>query len=419
MSSNGKLSIIIAAYNTNKQYLYKCVKSALNQTYADKEIIIVDDGSAVKIENYFSTNNQNIRIIYRSHRGLISARMSGLALISSDYFTFLDSDDWIESDYYENIMRGFENSRVDISIGGYVTEERDGRINHIFQKCDSKIMNKDNAIIEMFEAKNFNWSACDKIYRAKYKNLYANWWESSSYGEDSEFNWKAFNHANKVCFQPLYGYHYCMNPESMMHKKYNPEILATPRRHLRMISEANSLKLKDVLWNVYVDELISYEEMLYNENRLTVEFLEPIYHMINKVPARIIKEKISTDNRYRYFCRTPQQIISSRKRQVETIKKYGDYKKYIYGAGAIGQEIANLLKYLGIDFEGYIVSEKKNDSCEIAGKKVYSLNDISRNDNNTILLLALNENNTTEVINNIQKTNTYRWVNLGKYSFRY
>ena len=96
------VSIIIPVYNTEK-YLAETIQSALNQSYPDKEIIIIDDGSTDKslsIANSFK--NEHVRVFYQSNKGASSARNKGIAESKGDYIQFLDSDDLISPDKIKN-----------------------------------------------------------------------------------------------------------------------------------------------------------------------------------------------------------------------------------------------------------------------------------------------------------------------------
>lgn len=101
-----KISVIIPIYNVEK-YLEKCLKSVINQTYKDLEIICVDDCSpdnSNKIVQEYLKKDSRIKLIKREKNGgLSAARNSGLEIATGDYIYFLDSDDWIDLDYLEKM----------------------------------------------------------------------------------------------------------------------------------------------------------------------------------------------------------------------------------------------------------------------------------------------------------------------------
>lgn len=107
MKTNPLLSIIVPVYNTEK-YLYQCLDSLCSQTYQNIEIIVINDGSpdnCYKIMRNFSARDNRIIIIEKDNGGLSSARNAGIAHAKGEYVTFLDSDDWVDSNYYYELMK--------------------------------------------------------------------------------------------------------------------------------------------------------------------------------------------------------------------------------------------------------------------------------------------------------------------------
>ena len=92
------ISVVIPVYNV-ECYLKECLDSVLKQTYASKEILLVDDGSSDSsgiICNEYAARYSNIRVIHKENGGLSSARNRGIEESSGDWVIFLDSDDvWL------------------------------------------------------------------------------------------------------------------------------------------------------------------------------------------------------------------------------------------------------------------------------------------------------------------------------------
>lgn len=100
-----KVSVIIPVYNV-EQYLCRCVDSALGQTLADLEIILVDDGSpdgSPAICDAYAQADSRVKVIHKQNGGLASARNAGMQIAQGDYLFFLDSDDWLEPDGMERL----------------------------------------------------------------------------------------------------------------------------------------------------------------------------------------------------------------------------------------------------------------------------------------------------------------------------
>ncbi len=117
-----KLSVIVPVYNTEK-YLQQSIESIIGQTYKDIEVILVDDGStdnSGKICNQYAAAYDNFKVIHQENGGNFAARCRGAKEATGDYLTFMDSDDWIEEDMYEELMRVAVSKKSDIvTMGGY------------------------------------------------------------------------------------------------------------------------------------------------------------------------------------------------------------------------------------------------------------------------------------------------------------
>lgn len=101
------ISIIVPVYNIEK-YIEECVLSICNQTYKNLEIILVDDGSTDRsgiLCDALSQNDLRIKVLHKEHRGNAVARRDGVNKAQGKYIGFVDGDDWIEQDMYENLYR--------------------------------------------------------------------------------------------------------------------------------------------------------------------------------------------------------------------------------------------------------------------------------------------------------------------------
>ena len=102
-----KISVIVPVYNTEK-YLEKCLESIVNQTYQDFEVIIVNDGSTDNsreiIDKYIEKYPEKIKCINKQNGGLSSARNCGIEAATGDYIAFVDSDDYIDMQFFEQLL---------------------------------------------------------------------------------------------------------------------------------------------------------------------------------------------------------------------------------------------------------------------------------------------------------------------------
>ncbi|MFP9112556.1 glycosyltransferase family 2 protein [Flavobacterium sp. RHBU_3] len=114
------VSIIVPVYNV-EEYVEKCIQSVIGQTFADIEIILVNDGSldgSGKICDEYAKKDTRVVCIHKPNGGLSDARNVGLSHATAPYVSFVDSDDWIEPDFIECLYNGCVNNDVMISCCG-------------------------------------------------------------------------------------------------------------------------------------------------------------------------------------------------------------------------------------------------------------------------------------------------------------
>ena len=110
------ISIIVPVYNI-EEYLPRCVESILKQTYSNLELILVDDGStdtSGAICDEYAKKDQRIRVIHKKNGGSSSARNEGIKIALGEYLGFVDSDDYIEPQMYEKMVRAIKDTNCHI-----------------------------------------------------------------------------------------------------------------------------------------------------------------------------------------------------------------------------------------------------------------------------------------------------------------
>lgn len=118
MNKQPLISIIITNYNYAK-YISEAIESALNQSYSNVELIIINDGStddSMKIISQYQ-ENPTVRIIDRKNKGVIYTRNQGLREAGGDFVCFLDADDILQSDYIEKMFNTALKSGADVIYG--------------------------------------------------------------------------------------------------------------------------------------------------------------------------------------------------------------------------------------------------------------------------------------------------------------
>ena len=232
-----KITVIIPVYKV-EQYLRQCLDSVVNQTYRNLEIIIIDDGSpdnCPAICDEYGARDHRITVIHKKNSGLCAARNDGIKRATGDWITFVDSDDWCELDYYEQLLQGMGDHSPDIMCaGGKIAEYPfDARVEYTFTKpfyytqaCELKelmagviVWTKTNEG-EKRRVFGFPW---DKLYKTAFlrdNNLQFD--DSSRAWEDLWFNFQAFDKASSICGCSYVGYHYRQVATSIVNG-FNPD----------------------------------------------------------------------------------------------------------------------------------------------------------------------------------------------------
>jgi len=124
-----KVSIIIPVYNAEK-YLEECINSAMNQTYPDIEIIVVDDGSTDRSPEILKKYTNKIKIITKKQGGVASARNAGIKIATGDWIKLLDNDDVLYPNAVEDLIKEARNldKAKTLLYGNAVNIDSDGNI---------------------------------------------------------------------------------------------------------------------------------------------------------------------------------------------------------------------------------------------------------------------------------------------------
>lgn len=113
-----KISVLVPVYNAEK-YIEKCIKSIINQTYKDIEIVLIDDESkdnSLNIMKNLQKQDNRIKIVSIENKGVADARNSAIENATGKLLTFVDSDDTIDEDYLEIMYNNLKKYDADIAV---------------------------------------------------------------------------------------------------------------------------------------------------------------------------------------------------------------------------------------------------------------------------------------------------------------
>lgn len=212
------ISVIIPVYNV-EPYLRRCLDSVLAQTYKNLEIIVIDDGSpdySGMICDQYAQRDQRMKVIHQENGGLCAARNAGMKIATGKYIGFVDSDDWIAPEMYEELYRNLKEYDADIVSCSYfrVKPERDTT-----SRCDGEIhvYNRKQAMKEMISQFTIRTTFWNKLFRREmFDGL--EFPEGRTY-EGAILMHKVFDHAQKVVHVGRPYYYYFDNATSIINTR--------------------------------------------------------------------------------------------------------------------------------------------------------------------------------------------------------
>lgn len=225
-----KISVIMSAYNAQKT-ISRAIRSVLNQTYDDIELIVVNDCSTDNTEKIVKKYKDN-RIVYIKHDvnlGAGCARNTGIKNATGDYIAFLDSDDYYNKEYIQTMVDGTENGTFDIVSSGYIAIEGKHKKTKKPRACKSEGNNyiKDNSgTIHFLSVQLVRKELFDHVEYCKRRFI-----------EDSSTFVKLLYYAKNRNVLNYAGYNYVQNPESLIHsssqyKQYLYNLLCAKDTHI-------------------------------------------------------------------------------------------------------------------------------------------------------------------------------------------
>lgn len=294
MKKSLKVSIIIPVYKT-EEFLHRCVKSAVNQTYKNIEILLVDDGSpdsCPQMCDEWAKRDNRIKVIHKINGGLSSVRNVGVKVAEGDFVMHLDSDDWLELDAIDKLVK--EQIRTDADVvwgkalmhapeGNTILDEPHYKNKHEWLLCYSKLTG------------NIVMTCCRRIIRRSMlieNNIHAV--VGCNYAEDKVQMTQIAYYANSFSFIDDIVYHY---------NRLNEGSLTAQNRKKNFNTKAFCEEMGSILWieNFYADkEKVYHDEMVKAKLRLLKGKLESAIELKSPEGYVAVKRLIDDTNNLFY-----------------------------------------------------------------------------------------------------------------------
>ncbi len=216
------VSVLIPTYNS-ESWLSRCLDSIIKQSYTNIEILVYNDGSTdntADIIHRYATKDGRIRIIGTKRVGIAAARNILIDESNGQMAMFIDSDDWIESQTIEKLVKLIIEDNLDFCGCSMFYD--------YFNKTELLIANppggytiykRKDVVYQYLDLTQLHGSLCNKLIKTEIlkKNRFNTGWD---FAEDSSFLWKVLNVVNRVGLTSERLYHYCAHAESLSERNF-------------------------------------------------------------------------------------------------------------------------------------------------------------------------------------------------------
>lgn len=225
------ISVIVPVYNS-EEYLAQCIDSILAQTYTDFELILVDDGStdsSGKICDDYARGDNRVIVIHKENAGVSAARNDGIERAKGNYITFVDSDDYIDSNFLESSFIAIGEAASDLLICGYMIEVFNcGKLVKTYIRSAGDCKYTIKPLLEDMVTKLRNvhlGTPWGKLFKRNVVNRYKiRFRVDMDYGEDTYFVYQyldTFHDEMPVVFIEKAFYHYRLGDGNSLSQRYN------------------------------------------------------------------------------------------------------------------------------------------------------------------------------------------------------
>ncbi len=231
MKTNETISIIVPVYKV-EPYLRQCLDSIVNQTYKNLEILLIDDGSpdrCGKICDEYGETDDRIHVFHTENGGVSAARNFGLEKSTGQYIGFVDSDDWIEPDMFEVLLKKMKETDAEIAGCGLIRERSSGSTKY---ELEEEVIPSDDAVKRLVAGK-IRYEVWNKLcVRDMFRGVS---FPSGDVYEDVTTTTRLLHNAQSVAFSSRLLYHYRIRENS--------------------ISRTNSVRFLLDYWDAYYNQI--------------------------------------------------------------------------------------------------------------------------------------------------------------------
>lgn len=329
-----KVSVIVPIYNAEK-VLDRCIKSIINQTLCDFELILINDGSkdnSLNICKKYERQDKRIIIIDKNNEGCIATRRKGVEVSKSEYIMFVDADDWIDRRIIEILYNETIESNVDVTvcnmykiIGDRVfikKKNKSAYFNEVKVYSEEEI--RKDLVVAYIHGHPFPSSLCAKLYKRELLVSSGKYLNSISFfGEDLYYNLEIFLKANrvKILDKSLYFYRAGGNTSKYMSYLFN-DIVSGYKIQKEVIEEYYNDTKQQRLNGISIMLLNTFKTCLYNlfNSKHTQREMKELIKMY--VSNDCITESVNNEGSIKYFSR--EFLDAIRNKDTEYLYQLGE-----------------------------------------------------------------------------------------------
>lgn len=241
------ISIVVPVYKAEK-YLHRCVDSILSQTFADFEVLLIDDGSpdgSGLICDAYAEQDPRVRVFHKKNGGVASARELGVQNAKGEYIIHADSDDWVEPDMLEEMFRAARESNADMVICDYFVKKND---EESYAKQEPTALKPATIISDLLAGK-LNGFLWNKLIKSEcYEGIH--FVNEMTYGEDLLACLLILQRGCHVCHISKAFYHYdCDINNSSLTKRYDIKAYKSEKFLLQQVNKDVENEDLQKVWN--------------------------------------------------------------------------------------------------------------------------------------------------------------------------
>lgn len=331
------VTVIVPIYNVER-YLGKCIESIINQTYQNLQILLVNDGSTDhcgKICDDFAAKDLRITVYHTSNQGQSNARNVGLAAAHGKYVSFIDADDWIDSDFYEKMSAHGEHHQLDMCVCSRKSVDDEGNVSLLSVKDSADVFQSIDHYFSNYFFQPFTPSSCNKLYLRKHIIDHSIRFQSVSYvgTEDTLFNFAFLLYGIKIGSVDKVYYNQVIRKGSTA-LTYKKGIML---RTKNLVAECYKLLKNENKYDEAHNAAIAYLFLyFFNYN------IAQIKHHFNTDEMKIVKEEIQLIKNSPIIRRFALEILKNKK-LTELLKRKG-YQK----SGLVATKVLYASIYCGL-----------------------------------------------------------------------